>query len=125
MTRVHGRTVLASFRTLGPAREAARRIREKDLGSTQVDDLSGRSGDAAARLGPEDTLFGPDAGFFSANNLGPLSTTTYALGEHAVEHPGAPAGHRPRSGDILLTVVADEDKVPAVVSIIKEHGGSV
>ncbi len=78
-----------------------------------------------AALGPEDALLGPDAGLFSANNLGPLSTTAYALGEHALDSPGALTGHRPMTGRIVLTVITDEDKIPAVVAVVKEHGGSI
>lgn len=125
MTRVHGRTVLASFHDASKAREAARLIRQKGLGETQVADLTDRPGEASSAFGPEDSLFGPDAALLSANNLGPLSTTAYALGEDVTERPGELIGRRPRLGDILLTVVTGEETVPAIVSIIKEHGGSV
>lgn len=104
MTRVRERTILANFRTRTPAQEVARRIREEGLGDVQVSLLTDRAGAASDVF-----LASPD-----------LDEITDAL-----DHPGALLGRRPRLGNVLLAVVTEEDKVAAVVALVKEKGGSV
>ncbi len=125
MTRVHGRSVLANFDTPGPAHEASRRIREKGLGTTQVSDLADFDAGTATQRADRAEILGPDAGLYSSDNLGPLSLTSYTLIEDSLDHPTALTSHRPRLGSTLLTVVAAESDVPAVVAIIKDLGGNV
>ncbi len=125
LTRVHGRTVTAGFATLDAAREAAQRIRERDLGETQVDSLVRGSWDGGAPA-PLGGLFGPEApGLLPMGDLGSMSALDARLVQDALDHPGALVGRRPRLGGVLLTVVAREEDVPAVVTLIKESGGSV
>lgn len=116
---------MADFPSLAPAREAARRIREQNLGEAQVDTLAGGRWSAPG-TGPATGPFGPDdPTFLSAGDLGPLSSTDLSLVRDALDHPGAMVARRPRQGDVLLTVVTEEENVPAVVAIIKQSGGSV
>ncbi len=111
MQRVHGRTVLADFASLAQAREAERRIRREGLGHARVDVLAGHTGDqrfaAESLLEP---LVGPD-----------MDMVVDALGES----PANLLARRPRPGRVLLTVVTREEDVPAVVSVVKDAGGSV
>lgn len=126
MNPVHRRSVVAAFASRAEALEAARLIRDKGLGETRVR-TPGNPSLTADRLqadpGPFDDL---NADLLSANNLGPLSSTSYALGEEAPDAPPAPAPARPRpeSGVTLLVLAAEED-VPAVVSVLRRAGGSV
>lgn len=134
MTRVHGRTVLAFFSNAGDARQAARQIQERDLGQTRISTLSSALSEGVGPrvedrgpggLEPDESFFAPGAGLFSSNNLGPLSATVYALGETAAPGSAGPPVGPSGPGDILLTVVTEEDKVPAVVAVIRGRGGSV
>jgi hypothetical protein len=124
---VRRRSVVAAFASRAGALEAARLIRDKGLGETRVRTSPNQPSLTADRLqadpGPFDDL---NAGLLSANNLGPLSSTTYALGEEAPDAPSAPAPGRPRpeSGVTLLVLAAEED-VPAIVSALRRAGGSV
>ncbi len=127
MTRVRGRTILANFETRASAHEASQRIRERRLGTTRISDLTARPGPGVAvgTSRSEAGLLGDDASLYSANNLGPLSSTDYALIQDSLDHPSALIGHRPRLGSILLTVITSEENVPAVVAIVKEQDGWV
>jgi len=122
---VRRRSVVAAFASRAEALEAARLIRDKGLGETRVRTSPNQPSLTADRLradpGPFDDL---NAGLLSANNLGPLSSTTYALGEEAPDAPSAPGRPRPESGVTLLVLAAEED-VPAVVSALRRAGGSV
>ena len=88
MNPVRRRSVVAAFASRAEALEAARLIRDKGLGETRVRTSPNQPSLTADRLradpGPFDDL---NAGLLSANNLGPLSSTTYALGEEAPDAP--------------------------------------
>jgi hypothetical protein len=111
MQRVHGRTVQADFASLAQAREAVRRIRREGLGRVQVDVLTGCVGD---RHFAADSLLEPLAG-----------PDTDMVVDALEESPANLLARRPRQGRVLLTVVTREEDVPAVVSVVKDAGGSV
>jgi len=111
LTRIHSRTILAGFGDFGRAREAARRIRREGLGHTQVDALTDHVGDPVWSAGDVlEPLVGPD-----------MDTVSDVLGDS-----NDILAKRPRLEEtVLLTVVTEEARVPDVVAIIKETGGSV
>lgn len=110
MTRVHGRTVLANFEDADHAQLAAQLIRREDLGEVRVDLLTEHVGERPPTRSAEAEYHGPDMGLVS-DLLGDSPTDLVT--------------RRPRLDPVLLTILTDADRVPRVVSIIKECGGSV
>lgn len=110
MTRVHGRTILANFEDVEAAGQAAQRIRHHDLGYAKVDLLTEHVGERPPVHSAESRYHGPDLGLVSD-----------LLGDSPTEL----VTRRPRLDPVLLTVVTDADRVPRVVAVIREFGGSV